>query len=100
MIVVRFKVQCQPGKSAPLVSAFKEVIVASRGLDGVLSFDIGQDLSDSNAFIATEVFRDKTALEAQESLEAVQKTISLLSDIVAQPPEATIYHVSKSEPWG
>ena len=100
MIVVRFKVKCQPDKSKKLIAAFKEVIVASRSLKGLVSFDIGQDLCDPNSFIATEVFEDRPALDRQESLPEVKKTIALLEKIAAATPEATIFHVSSSEPWG
>ena len=100
MIVVRFKVQCQPGKTEPLIAAFKEVIAASRPLKGVINFDIGRDLADPNAFVATEVFEDKAALDRQEALSEVQRTISLLGEVAAGDPEATIFNVSSSEPWG
>lgn len=100
MIVVRFKVQCQPGKTEPLIAAFKEVIAASRPLKGVINFDIGRDLTDPNSFVATEVFEDRAALDSQEALAEVQKTIGLLGEIAAGAPEATIFHVSSSEPWG
>jgi len=100
MIVVRFKVRCQSGKTEPLIAAFREVIAASRPLDGVVSFDIGRDLADPDSFVAVEVFEDKAALDRQESLAEVQKNIGLLGDVAAEPPEATIFHVSSSEPWG
>ena len=100
MIVVRFKARCQAGKDAPLVAAFKEVIAASGPLAGVVSFDIGRDLADPDSFVATEVFEDRAALDRQESLAEVQKTIALLGEVAAEPPEATIFHVSSSEPWG
>jgi quinol monooxygenase YgiN len=100
MIVVRFKVQCQPGKTEPLIAAFKEIIAASRPLKGVISFDIGQDLADPNAFVATEVFEDKAALERQEALPEVKRTMGLLEEVLAGAPESTIFHVSSSEPWG
>jgi quinol monooxygenase YgiN len=100
MIVVRFKVQCQPGKTDPLIAAFKEVITASRTLNGVINFDIGRDLADPNSFVATEVFEDKAALDRQEALAEVQKTIALLGEVAAGAPEATIFHVASSEPWG
>ncbi|CAN7720933.1 putative quinol monooxygenase [Aminobacter sp. LjRoot7] len=100
MIVVRFKVQCQPGKSEALIAAFKEVIAVSRPLKGVISFDIGRDLGDPNSFVATEVFENKAALESQEALAEVQKTIELLGEVASGTPEATIFHVSSSEPWG
>jgi len=63
MIVVRFKVQCQPGKAEQVMAAFKEVVPPSRAVEGVVSFDIGRDVTDSDAFIATEVFEDRASPE-------------------------------------
>ena len=100
MIVVRFKVQCQPEKTEQAMAALREVIAPSRAVDGVVSFDIGRDLADLDSFIAVEVFADRTALERQESLPVVQKAIGLLEELLAAEPEATIFHVSSSEPWG
>jgi quinol monooxygenase YgiN len=100
MVVVLFKVRSQAAKTEPLIAAFKEVIAASRPLQGVVSFDIGRDLADPYSFVATEVFEDEAALDRQEALAEVQKTISLLGEIAAEPPTATIFHVSSSEPWG
>jgi len=100
MIVVRFKVRCRPEKTEQARATFQEVIEASRPLTGVLSFDIGQDLSDPNAFVAVEVFEDRAALDQQETLPVVQKTIGLLEELMAEAPEATIYNVSSAEPWG
>lgn len=100
MIVVRFKVQCQPEKTERALVAFEAVIAPSRAVDGVVSFDIGRDLADPDSIIATEVFEDRAALERQESLPEVGKVIGLLEDYVAAEPEATIFHVSSSEPHG
>lgn len=100
MIVVRFKVRCQPDKTEQALAAFREVVAASRPLDGVISFDMGRDLTDPDSFIAIEVFEDRAALDRQESLPAVERTVELLEQLLAAPPEATIFHVSSSEPWG
>ena len=100
MIVVRFKVKCQPEKSQQLRAAFEAVVGPSRAVEGVLNFDIAQDLTDPDAFIATEVFVDHAALERQESLPEVNRVIELLPNVLAAEPEATIYNVSSSEPWG
>ena len=100
MIVVRFKVRCQTDKADRLIAAFGEVIAASRRLEGVVSFDIGRDLADPDAFVAVEVFEDRAALDRQESLPEVTRTIGLLEEVLAEAPEATIFHVSSSEPWG
>ena len=49
MIVVRFKVQCQPEKTERALAAFEEVIAPSRAVDGVVSFDIARDLVNPDA---------------------------------------------------
>ena len=100
MIVVRFKVNCQPSKAEEALAAFREVVTASRPLQGVISFDIGRDVTDPNTFIATEVFQDRAALDRQESLPAVKTTLGLLEKVVAGAPEATVFEVASSKPWG
>jgi quinol monooxygenase YgiN len=98
MIVVRFKVQCQPGKTEHALAVFEEVVSPSRALDGVISFDIGRDIASPDSIIAVEVFEDRSALDRQESLPEVAKVMGVLPQIAAGPPEATIFHVSSSEP--
>ncbi len=66
----------------------------------MLSFDIARDITDPNSFIATEVFENAPALERQELLPEVQEVIALLPDLLAAEPEATVYDVSSSRPWG
>jgi quinol monooxygenase YgiN len=93
-------VKCKPEKTEQAKAAFEELVAPSREVEGVVSFDIGQDITDPDSIIATEVFEDRAALGRQESLPVVQKTIGLLQDFLAAEPEATIFHVSSSEPWG
>ena len=100
MIVVRFQVKCKAEKAEELCAAFEAVVAPSRTVEGVLNFDIARDITDPNSFIATEVFTDRAALERQELLPEVQKVIALLPDVLTAEPEATIYTVSSSEPWG
>lgn len=100
MIVVRFKAKAKPEKAEELRAAFESVVAPSRKVQGAIRFDIARDITDPNSFVATEVFEDRAALERQEALEEVQKVIALLPDVLAGEPEATIYNVSSSEPWG
>jgi quinol monooxygenase YgiN len=100
MIVVRFKMKCKPEKAEQARGALESVVGPSRTVEGVLSFDIARDLTDPDSFIATEVFTDRAALARQESLPEVQRVIALLPDVLAAEPEATVYNVSSSEPWG
>ena len=98
MIVIRFKVRCQPDDTDRMSEAFLDVIAPSRAVAGVVSFDIASDLADPDAFIATEVFEDQEARDRQESLPEVGKVMALLPQSLAGPPEATIFHVSSSAP--
>ena len=97
MLVVRFKVTCQPDKSDQVKAAFHDVIAPSRAVAGVMSFDIASDLADPASFIATEVFEDQAARDRQESLPEVGKVMAILPESLAAPPEATVFHVSSSE---
>jgi len=98
MIILRFKLQCQPEKTEEVIAALSEVVAPSRATAGVISFDIARDITNPNSLIATEVFEDESARERQEGLPQVGKVMALLPQSVAAPPEATIYHVSSLEP--
>jgi quinol monooxygenase YgiN len=82
------------------VAVFEEVIAPSGAVDGVLSFDIARDLIDPDSFIATEVFEDRAALDRQESLPEVKRTLAVLEQSLVAEPEATVFYVSSSEPHG
>jgi quinol monooxygenase YgiN len=94
MIVLRFKVQVQPDKIDQALEVFAAVPPPSREVDGVVSFDIGRDVNDPNAIIATEVFEDEAARERQEALPEVAAVMRLLPEIAAAPPEATVFQVA------
>ena len=99
MLIVRFKMQFQPGKSDEVVPLLKDVIAATRPLAGVVSFDIGQSLDDPDVLVATEVYEDHAALDRQESLPEVAKAMAAFPDVFAAEPEATVFHVESSQPW-
>jgi quinol monooxygenase YgiN len=44
------------------------------------------------------VFEDQAARDRQEALPEVAKVMSEMPQILAAAPEATVYHVSSSEP--
>jgi quinol monooxygenase YgiN len=100
MIVVRFKVQSRSDKTEQLMAALKDVIAPSRQIDGCIEFDIARCLDDPNSFVATEVFEDRAALDRQEAQSQVGTVLSMLPEVVAAEPVATIYNVSSAEPHG
>ncbi len=100
MIVVRFRVQVRPELAGEVKAALAVAMKASRAVEGVISFDIGRDVSDPCTFFAVELFEDRDALARQESLPEVRAVLGLLPGAVTQAPEAAVYEVSSSDPHG
>lgn len=98
VLIVRFKVECQPERAEEMAAAMADVARAGRALPGVVHFDIARDLTNANAFIATEVFEDRAALDREEKIPEVAVVIQLMGDgVLAGPPEWTIFEVASSE---
>lgn len=101
MIVVRFKVQCQPDRTDEVAEAMTAVVAPSRALTGVVHFDVARDVTDANALVAVEVFEDRAAMEAQESQPEVAAVVGLMEGgALAAAPEWTIYEVASAESPG
>jgi quinol monooxygenase YgiN len=97
VIIVRFWFRTQPGRGDEAVAALAPVVAASRALPGVISIDIARDIIDPDAFIATELYEDRAALDRQEALpETVAALAALKAGIIAES-DALIHHVDRSE---
>jgi quinol monooxygenase YgiN len=97
MIIVRFWFRCHPGRGDEAVEALTPVVAASRALPGVISIDIARDITDPDAFIATELYEDRAALDRQEALpETIAALAALKGGIIAES-DALIHHVERSE---
>ena len=98
MLVVRFRIRCRSGKTDEVAGAMADIVRAARQLPGVVHFDIGRDLTDPDALIATEVFEDRAAMEREEAIPEVARVIELMqADALAEPPQWTIYEVASAE---
>ena len=98
MIVVRFKVTCQPNRAEEVAEAMTAVVAPSRELPGVIHFDVARDVTDANALIATQVFADRGAMDRQETQPEVARVVALLEDgALTGPPEWTVYEVTAED---
>jgi quinol monooxygenase YgiN len=86
VIVVRFKLRCSPDKAEEIRALLAAVQSASQAVPGVITFDIGRDLLDADAFIATEVFNDRAALNRQEALPEVAAATAEFDGALVAPP--------------
>jgi quinol monooxygenase YgiN len=78
MIVGRFKVQCRPDRTDEMAAAIAAVEAPSRGLPGVIHFDVARSLTDPNSFVVIEVFEDSRALERQSAQSEVARVLGLI----------------------
>jgi quinol monooxygenase YgiN len=85
VIVVRFKLRCSPGNAEEVRGLLAAVQSASQAVPGVITFDIGRDLLDADAFIATEVFDDRAALDRQEALPEVAAAMAAFDGALVVP---------------
>ena len=94
MVILRQKMRSKPDKSDELIAALAEIIPTARATEGLISFDIARTLDDPDAFIATAVYDDGAALERQESAAEVHRAMAIFPELLAAPPERTIYDAS------
>ena len=98
MIVVRFKVRCQPDRVEEVAAAMRDVVGPSRTMPGVLHFDVARDITDPNCLLAVEVFEDRATLDLQEAQPEVATAMKLFdSGALVAEPEYTIYEVASAE---
>jgi quinol monooxygenase YgiN len=97
MVIVRFAFRCHPGRADEAVAELIPVVAASRALPGVVSIDFGRDITDPDAFIATEVYEDRAALDRQMALPETQAALLALREGIVAERHSVIYHVSGSE---
>jgi quinol monooxygenase YgiN len=97
MLIVRFAFRTRPGKAEDAAAVLAPVVAASRALPGVISIDIARDITDPEAFIATEVYEDRAALDRQMELpETIAALTALHGGLIAES-ESLIHHIDRSE---
>jgi quinol monooxygenase YgiN len=94
MVILRFKIRSKPDKSDELMAALAEIVPGARATEGVLSLDIARDLLDPDSFVPTGIYADGAALERQESAPEVHRAMAVFPELLAAPPERTIYDAS------
>ena len=97
MIIVRFAFRCHPGRGDEAAAALLPVLTASRAVPGVISIDFGRDIADADAFVATELYEDRAALDRQEALPETITALATLKGGIILESDALLHHVARSE---
>ena len=97
MLIVRFAFRCHPGRADDAIAVLGPVVLASRVLPGVIALDIARDITDPDAFVATELYEDRAALDRQMALPETITALEALRDGIVAEREALIHHVDRTE---
>jgi len=77
-------------------AALEAVVGPSRAQEGVISYDLAEDITSPNTIVATEVFADQAGRDRQEATPEAKHVMANLEEWLAAPPEMAVYEVSPS----
>jgi quinol monooxygenase YgiN len=98
MIIVIARVRPQPDRRAELLAVLEEVQAASREDDGCLNYGYYANISDPDAMVAVEEWRDRAALEAHLAQPHILRLVRALGGALAEPPQIVAHEVASSGP--
>ncbi len=97
MIVIRAKMIVQPGKRDDFLRAVTQLVDTSRKIDGAVSYDICESITEPNTFLAMEIYEDDAAMNRQAS-SGFEKAWPLMEPCLEEPITATFYDVAGTRP--
>jgi quinol monooxygenase YgiN len=99
LIIFRVEAQARPDQIAVAGHLLTALATASRGLPGVVAFDILPDPDQAGRFVSIEVYQDQSALDQQSTLPELRAVMDDVDILFARHPHGTIFHTTRSEPW-
>jgi quinol monooxygenase YgiN len=98
MVIVIARVRPRPDRREELMALLEEVQAASRGDDGCLHYGYHAEITDPDALVAVEEWRDADALAAHLHQPHVARLVAALPDMLAARPEIVAHDVARSGP--
>ena len=68
-----------------------EMVLKTRQEPGCISYQLCQDVSDSNTFAFVETWADQAAIEAHNQSPHFTSIVPLFADLLAEPMEVKLY---------
>lgn len=98
MLLIRARLDVRPDKRADFLDAVSDVVHEGRHLDGVVSFDICESVTETNVFLSVEVYQDEAAWERHMRSEIYAGARPVLRACLARDVDGHVYHVSDVRP--
>lgn len=90
-ITVVALIKSGPGNEEKVQKALRSLLVPTRGEKGCFNYDLHQSESDPSLFMFHENWRSKDCLERHLKTSHVQKVITEVEPMLAQPAQITLW---------
>lgn len=97
MLVLTVTLNIQPDKAAQARPVLKDLVSAARQMEGVQTFNLGEDLQAPGVFHIAEVYDSYDVKNKVESCDAFNAVIAAIGSFFIGPPIVTIYQATKAK---
>lgn len=98
MIVIRATLPIDPDRMDEAADLARDLAAASRDEDGVVDYQVAEDLESAGDLRIFEVYEDEAAFAAHGETDHLAEFQAALPDLLAGAPELMRYDVSSAEP--
>lgn len=98
MLVIRARLDIRPDMRIDFLDAITDVIHDSRHLDGVVSFEICESITEPNVFVSVEVYENDEAWARHQQSEIFSQALPVLKSCLSKAPDGQVYEVSNARP--
>lgn len=98
MIVMRATVPIDPDRMDEAADLARDLAEASRAEEGVIDYQVAEDVESSGTLRFFEVYEDDAAFEAHSETDHFQTFMVEVADLLGGEPELVRYDVTDSRP--
>lgn len=96
MLVLTVTLNIQPEKAEQARPVLKDLVSAATQMEGVQTFNLGEDLQTPGVFHISEVYDSYDVKNAVESSDAFNAVIAAIGSFFIGPPVVDIYESNKA----
>lgn len=86
MILVMGRYEIDPAKREAFIPFAQELVARERQTQGCIAFDIFEDVTNPNAFLMMEQWKDEDALDAHTGSESFESDDAALNEFIVGEP--------------
>lgn len=79
-------ITAKPGSEEIVLGALRDLVGATRGEEGCLSYELNRSVADETVFVTVEQWREQADLDAHLQTPHLQKALEVAGEHLAVPP--------------